>query len=193
VFHVILPAADAVCIAVLVLALYYPRHHRRDLVAAFLAVNVGVLAVAAALAATSVNVGLGLGLFGVLALIRLRSAELRQHEIAYYFASLALGLIGGLAAPMEWAAVGFMAAIVVVLGLADWHGSARANRALTVVLPGAHAAGPLLDSRLAQMFGQAPTSASVRKVDAVRDETVVSVRFAATPAPARRLGAGADQ
>jgi hypothetical protein len=183
-FHVILPLADAICIAVLVLGLYYPRHGRRDLVAAFLAVNVGVLAVAAALAATSVNVGLGLGLFGVLALIRLRSAELRQHEIAYYFASLALGLIGGLAAPMEWVAVGFMAAIVAVLGLADWHGSARADRAITLVLPGVHAAGPDLDGRLTAILGGLPASASVRKVDAVREETVVSVRLA------RSAGAG---
>jgi hypothetical protein len=176
-FKVILPLADAACAAVLILGLYYRRHRRRDLVAAFLSVNVGVLAVAAALAATSVNVGLGLGLFGVLALIRLRSAELRQHEIAYYFASLALGLIGGLAAPMEWTAVGFMAAIVVVLGLADWRGAARANRSVTVVLPGVGGAGADLDRRLAAVFGPAATG-SIRKVDAVRDETVVSVRLA---------------
>ncbi|MDR2564591.1 MAG: DUF4956 domain-containing protein [Bifidobacteriaceae bacterium] len=180
-FDVILPLADAVCIAILVLGLYYPRHRRRDLVAAFLAVNVGVLAVAAALAATSVNVGLGLGLFGVLALIRLRSAELRQHEIGYYFASLALGLIGGLAAPMGWAAVAFMAVIVLVLGLADWRGAARVARPVTVVLPGLTAPGPDLDARLAAVFGAAPSKAEVRKLDAVRGETVIAVRL---PVPA---------
>ncbi|MDR2378869.1 MAG: DUF4956 domain-containing protein [Bifidobacteriaceae bacterium] len=177
-FDFILPLADAAAITVLVLVLYYPRHRRRDLVAAFLAVNVGVMAVAAALAATSVNVGLGLGLFGVLALIRLRSAELQQHEIAYYFASLALGLIGGLASPMGWAAVVFMVAVVVVLGAADWRGGARPNRVRTVVLPGLHPGGPELDRQLAALFGAEPLLASVRKLDAVRQETVVAVRAA---------------
>lgn len=41
--------------------------------------------------------GLGLGLFGVLSIIRLRSSEISQHEVAYYFASLAIGLISGMA------------------------------------------------------------------------------------------------
>ncbi|MDR1799093.1 MAG: DUF4956 domain-containing protein, partial [Bifidobacteriaceae bacterium] len=59
-FDYVLPIADLIAILVLTLALYYPRHQRRDLVLAYLAVNVGVLAVARALAETSVNVGLGL-------------------------------------------------------------------------------------------------------------------------------------
>lgn len=42
------------------------------------------------------SAGVGLGLFGVLSIIRLRSEELSQREVAYYFASLSLGLLGGL-------------------------------------------------------------------------------------------------
>jgi hypothetical protein len=179
-FEIVLPLADALCISVLVLALYYRRHRRRDLVTAYLAVNVGVLAVAAALAATSVNVGLGLGLFGVLALIRLRSAELQQHEIAYYFASLALGLIGGLASPMGWTAVAFMVAIVLVLGFADLQGRGGANRARVIVLPGLHPEGSELDGLLAKMLGSGATVATVRKLDAVKNQTVVAVRMKQT-------------
>ena len=48
------------------------------------------------LGSTTVGAGLGLGLFGVLSIIRLRSNEIAQHEIAYYFAALALGLLAGL-------------------------------------------------------------------------------------------------
>ena len=55
-----------------------------------------MLAVSSALSASEVGAGLGLGLFGVLSIIRLRSSELDQHEIAYYFSALALGLLGGL-------------------------------------------------------------------------------------------------
>ncbi|MFP5281985.1 MAG: DUF4956 domain-containing protein, partial [Actinomycetes bacterium] len=36
-------AADLVAIAVLTFGVYFPRHHRRDLVVAFLGVNIGVL------------------------------------------------------------------------------------------------------------------------------------------------------
>ena len=79
-------AIDLVAIAVLTFGLYFPRHRRKDLVIAFLAVNVGVLGVSIVLASATVGIGVGLGLFGVLAIIRLRSTPIKQHEIAYYFA-----------------------------------------------------------------------------------------------------------
>ncbi|MDR0593472.1 MAG: DUF4956 domain-containing protein [Bifidobacteriaceae bacterium] len=189
-FSLLLAGADALAIAVLTLALYYPRHKRRDLLASYLAVNVGVLAVAAALAETSVNVGLGLGLFGVLAIIRLRSAELGQHEIAYYFASLALGLIGGLAAPMGWVAVALMAAIVAVMAAADIGGAARRGRPQMVVLAGLVPAGAELERQLEALFGERPVSYAVRKLDAVRSETAVTVRLAGGPAKAPGAGRG---
>src|SRR5699024_4106409 len=90
----ILIVADLVAAIILTFGLYWRRHYRRDLVVAFFGINVGVLAVSAALADSQVGAGVGLGLFGVLSIIRLRSDELAQHEIAYYFAMLALGLLG---------------------------------------------------------------------------------------------------
>ena len=89
-------AADLIALAVLVGALYAPRHARKDLMAAYIGVNVGVLAVTLLLSTASVAASLGLGLFGVLSIIRLRSTELAQHEVAYFFAALALGLLGGI-------------------------------------------------------------------------------------------------
>ena len=93
---------DIAAITVLVFGLYFPRHRRRDMVVAFLGVNIGVLAVSEALLASTVSAGLGLGLFGVLSIIRLRSHELEQHDVAYYFSSLALGLLGGLTTTESW-------------------------------------------------------------------------------------------
>ena len=120
---VLMYAADAAAILVLIL-LFVRRHGRRDLIVAYLGVNIGVLAVAAALATSSVNAGLGLGLFGVLSIIRLRSEELAQHEIAYYFAALALGLIGGLSIAPTALHLGLMALIVVALWVGD-HSACR--------------------------------------------------------------------
>ena len=101
--------ADLVALAILVGALYIPRHGRRDLVAAYIGVNVGVLAVTLLLSTSdNVGAGLGLGLFGVLSIIRLRSTELAQHEVAYFFAALALGLLGGI----QTAPIGMVAALM---------------------------------------------------------------------------------
>lgn len=98
----LLIVADLVAVGLLVFALYFPRHRRRDLVVAYLTVNVGVLAVALVLGTGTIGAGLGLGLFGVLSIIRLRSSEIEQHEVAYYFAALAIGLLGGLGASLGW-------------------------------------------------------------------------------------------
>ena len=99
--NLILLAADLVAISVLLLAFYLPRRGRRELVSSFLVINVGALAVATALSNGTIEAGLGLGLFGVLSIIRLRSEELTHREIAYYFASLSLGLLGGIDQVME--------------------------------------------------------------------------------------------
>ncbi|MGO1488775.1 MAG: DUF4956 domain-containing protein, partial [Arachnia sp.] len=109
---------NIIAICVLVFAIYLPRHHRRDLAVAYLGVNIGVMAVSIALLDTSAAAGLGLGLFGVLSIIRLRSDELSQHEVAYYFSALALGLIGGLSSG-GWTSVGLTVLVVAVLAIAD--------------------------------------------------------------------------
>src|SRR4029079_658258 len=89
-------AADVVAITVVAYGIYFRRYYRRDLLLAYMALNVGIFAVTALLAESTAGVGLGLGLFGILSIIRLRSDSITQEEIAYYFIALALGLIGGL-------------------------------------------------------------------------------------------------
>src|SRR3954467_14352966 len=130
----LLPAADLVAITLLTFGVYFPRHRRRDLVVAYLAVNVGVLAVATVLADSTVGAGLGLGLFGVLAIIRLRSTELDQHEVAYYFSALALGLLGGLGTGDPLLSGGLMALIVAVLFAAGPPRLLRRHRRQVMVL-----------------------------------------------------------
>src|SRR5688572_17834675 len=93
---IVILAADLVAIIVLTYGLYYRRHRRRDMLLAYVGLNVCVLAVASVLASVAIATGVGLGLFGVLSIIRLRSSEISHEEVAYYFASLSLGLIAGL-------------------------------------------------------------------------------------------------
>ena len=54
--------ADLVAVTILIFGLFLPRHGRRDLIMAYLVVNIGVMAVASALITSTVSAGLGLGL-----------------------------------------------------------------------------------------------------------------------------------
>jgi len=120
--------ADLVALAILVGALYIPRHGRRDLVAAYIGVNVGVLAVTLLLSTSdNVGAGLGLGLFGVLSIIRLRSSSLAQGEVAYFFAALALGLLGGIKTHLIIVSI-LMALILASLWVGDHPALMRRNR-----------------------------------------------------------------
>lgn len=191
----VLFAVDLAAIGLLTFALYFPRHRRRDLVAAFLGVNVGVLAVAGALSSTTVGAGLGLGLFGVLSIIRLRSSEIDQHEVAYYFSALALGLIGGLGAPLGWLAPALMGLVLLALLVGDHPRLLRRYRQQVVVLDGAVPDHEALVARLEQLLGGRVHRVTVQRLDLVDDVTVVDVRYeAARPAGrgdrARGRGAG---
>lgn len=180
----LLAGVDLLAVLVLALAVYYPRHRRADLVTAFVAVNVGVLAVTIVLSSSTATVGLGLGLFGVLSIIRLRSDELGQHEIAYYFAALAIGLLGGLGAADPVLAVVLMAGLVGVLALADsrlLHGTGLRQ---VVVLDSAITDEPTLVERLELLLDARVTRVTPIRVDLVNDTTTVEVHYAATPPPA---------
>ncbi|WP_231954729.1 DUF4956 domain-containing protein [Actinoplanes derwentensis] len=172
-------AADLVAILVLTFGVYFPRHRRRDLVTAFLGVNIGVLAVSIVLGNTAVGAGLGLGLFGVLSIIRLRSDEISQHEIAYYFAALALGLIAGLGDVMDVLHLGLMALVIAALWLGDHPALFRRHRNQLVRLDVAYTDEAALKTHLETMLGGQVTTMVIKQVDMVNDSTLVEVRWIA--------------
>ncbi|BBH67984.1 DUF4956 domain-containing protein [Actinoplanes sp. OR16] len=177
-------AIDLVAVSLLVFGLYFPRHRRRDLVVAYLGVNVGVLAVAGSLSSSTVGAGLGLGLFGVLSIIRLRSTELDQHEVAYYFSALALGILGPLSGGPAWLTPALMALILVVMYLGDHPRLFRTYHRQVVVLDTALTDRMALITQLERILGARVHAATVERVDLVNETTVVEVRYSY---PATRL------
>ena len=168
---------DMVALAVLVGALYIPRHGRRDLVAAYIGVNVGVLAVTLLLSnAEGLGAGLGLGLFGVLSIIRLRSTALAQGEVAYFFAALALGLIGGMTANLGLTTI-LMALVLAALFVGDNPRLMRRNRNQVVTLDRAISDEDELAGRLGQLLKAKVLNLDVQRLDLVNDTTVVDVRY----------------
>jgi hypothetical protein len=173
----LLAASDLLAIGLLTFGIYFPRHRRRDLVIAYLGINVGVLAVSSALASSGVGAGVGLGLFGVLAIIRLRSTELDQHEVAYYFSALALGLLGGLGTAAPELSAALMAGIVAVIYAAGHPRLLRRYRQQLMVLDTAFTDERALIAHLEGLLSARVHQVTVQRVDLVDDTTWVDVRF----------------
>ena len=173
--------ADLVAITLLVGALYIPRHGRRDLVAAYIGVNVGVLAVTLLLSTSqNVGAGLGLGLFGVLSIIRLRSSSLAQGEVAYFFAALALGLLGGIKSHLIIVAI-LMALILASLWVGDHPALMRRNRNQVVTLDRAISDENELITELEDLLGAHVRSVDLKSLDLVNDTTIVEVHYRLRP------------
>ena len=173
--------ADLVALAFLVGALYIPRHGRRDLVAAYIGVNVGVLAVTLLLSTSdNVGAGLGLGLFGVLSIIRLRSSSLAQGEVAYFFAALALGLLGGIKSHLIIVAI-LMALILASLWVGDHPALMRRNRNQVVTLDRAISDENELITELEDLLGAHVRSVDLKSLDLVNDTTIIEVHYRLRP------------
>ena len=172
---------DLAAMLVLVLGLYFPRHRRSDLVSAFLGVNVGVLAVATVLANSTVSAGLGLGLFGVLSIIRLRSDQISQTEIAYYFAALSIGLLSGMSTQATPLLIGLIALILGALALGDSALVFGRYTTRTVQLDSAIADQDALAAALEERLGASVVATRVIKLDLVNDLTLVDVRTKQSP------------
>lgn len=187
-FSAVLIGADLAAAVVLAFGIYYPRHRRRDLVVAFLGVNIGVLAVARVLATAQIEVGLGLGLFGVLSIIRLRSAEISQREVAYYFAALAMGLVGGLPSETSAEPVVLIVLIVAAMWAVDHPALLTRSRQQLVRLDRAIADEAQLRDELARRLGAVVTAVRVQQLDLVNDTTLVDVRYRVGAGRARGVG-----
>lgn len=174
-------AADLLAVAALI-ALFLSRHRRRDLVVAYLGMNIGVLAVTAALSSMTASVGLGLGLFGVLSIVRLRSEELNQTEVAHYFASLALGLLAGLGATQPLWAAALIALVLLAVYVGDHPAVSRRTRRQDLLLDRAHTDHTSLRAHIERVLGCEVVDLAVRRTDLVNDTTLVSVTTVDAPA-----------
>ncbi|AHI21655.1 DUF4956 domain-containing protein [Corynebacterium vitaeruminis] len=178
----IMIAIDFVAMGILTFGIYFPRHHRSDLIVAFWGVNIGVLAVSQVLANTHEGAELGLGLFGVLSIIRLRSSEINQREVSYYFTSLAMGLIAGLATSVNVFGIVMIVLPLLVVSIADTDAIARRGvEHTTIQLDRAIADPDELHRELEDLTGAHVKSVKVNKLDLVNDLTLVEVSLHRDP------------
>ncbi len=170
-------AANMVAMLVLVCGIYYRRHFRKDLALAYLALNLGIFGVTMLLNGSGAGAGLGLGLFGILSIIRLRSDTLTQEEVAYYFISLAIGLVNGLHPDPAWLSPALSLAMVLIMFVADHPAFGRRTMRQTITLDIAYAQQHQLHAALAELLDAKVLRTVVLELDMVRDLTVVDARF----------------
>lgn len=171
-------AVDFVAVSVLAFGIYFPRHQRRDLLLAFVGVNVGLFAVAEFVADRELSLAVGLGLFALLSVVRFRSSEIAQEDIGYYFVALVLGLINGFAHEGEWARVLTLDVILLAVMYVADHPRLLGRRSQQVVtLDSVYADERALRADLEELLGGTVTKLIVLRTDFVHRHTVVDVRL----------------
>jgi hypothetical protein len=170
-------ASDLTAIVLLAYGVYFRRYHRRDLLLAYVALNVGVLAVTVLLAGAQAGIELGLGLFGILSIIRLRSDQITQEEVAYYFVALGRGLVNGLRPAPGWLAPAASAVLVAIMYAVDHPRLGGRTHRQLVTLDAAYPDRSELHRALQRLLDAEVRHLVVLEIDMVRDVTVVDVRF----------------
>lgn len=164
-------------IAVLSAAIYYRRHHRPDLMLAYIALNVGVFTASALMMGQEVGMAVAFGLFGVLSILRLRSEEINHREVGYFFVALALGLVNGIGSSVPLLMLGLNVLLLATMFVADHPRVGRRMERRILTLDTVHHDDASLRADLHQRLGGEILRADVSMVDYVRDTMRVDVRF----------------
>lgn len=192
---------DLIGVLILAVGLYYRRHGRADLVAAFVSINVGLFITMSLLSSVRVDISTGFGLFAIISLVHLRSKPSTQQEVAYYFAVLVMGLVNGLRLHDRLITVAFDVSLVAVMYVIDNRKFNTRVSQVTVTLDAVHDNPASLIADLERRLCGQVLDHNVEDVDYVRETTVVDVRYRAdnphvrrprrrTPSVLEELGSG---
>ncbi|MET8584009.1 DUF4956 domain-containing protein [Streptomyces collinus] len=171
---------DVVALLVLVGWLYRRRPSAPAMPLVLVALNVGLFAAMGAISAGKFPAGVGFGLFGILSLVRLRSAAFTLRDVAYTFVSLVTALCTGLPERAGWLVVVLDAAVLLaVLVVDDPRSYQPPTRTVKLTLDRIYDDVALIPQDVAFRYGQAPLSVVVDEVDYVRETTRVFARYPA--------------
>jgi hypothetical protein len=164
-----------------VCAMVARRRPRRGLFMVFAAFNVGLFVVVTVLSSQHVGPAVGFALFGMLAIVRLRSEPFGNADLAYFFSALVLALANGVHLADGWVAPAGSLAVLIVLYLVDHPSLYRRTARQDVTLDAIHADHDALRADLEARLGVPIVDLVVRETDYVREVTQVSVRYLQPP------------
>ncbi|MFD4606330.1 DUF4956 domain-containing protein [Streptomyces sp. NPDC058464] len=174
---------DVLALLLLVGWLYRRRPSVPAMPLVLAALNIGLFAALSTISAGKFPAGVGFGLFGILSLVRLRSAAFTLRDVAYTFVSLVIALCTGLPQRQTWLVVALdVVVLVAVLVVDDPTSYEPPTRTVKLTLDRIYPDPAVIAADVAFRFGQAPLSVVVDEVDYVRETTRVSARYPAEPA-----------
>jgi hypothetical protein len=175
-------AIDLVAISVLTYLIYFHRHRRRDLTLGFVGVNVGLFAVASFVSTRPIGLAFGIGLFALLSVIRLRSTQITQEEIGYYFVAIVIGLVNGLSPEEHWGVTITITGVLVgAMYVVDHPLVLRRYERRIVTLNSVNRDDEKLKRVLERKLGADIVKVVVLDLDFVHKRTKVDVRYRPRP------------
>ncbi|MFI7588158.1 DUF4956 domain-containing protein [Spongisporangium articulatum] len=191
---------DVLALVALVGFAYRRRRSDAEMMFALTVLNLGLFAVLVAISGDAFTAGAGFGLFGVLSLIRLRSASFTSADMAYAFLVIVVGLVCGLLALPLWVTVSLVGLLTLVTAAADHPRWQPPQTSRTVVVLDRLYPGPAaVRADVAARLGVTVVDLEIEEVDFVRETTRVAATFrtggsvGAWPALARPREASAGE
>lgn len=183
---------DVLSLLILVGVLYRRRRSAPAMPLVFATLNIGLFAALTAISAGSFKAGIGFGLFGLLSLVRLRSAAFTLKDVAFTFIALVLGLVNGLE-QRELGLVAFLSALLLlVVWIADDSRSQPSTRVMRLTLDHLVLDPADAQNELAGRLAAPIVAVVIDEVDFVRETTRVSVRYTADESPWEWASLNAD-
>jgi hypothetical protein len=169
---------SAVAVCALAFGLYLPRHHRSDLAAAYLVIGLGLSMIMVTLKqATTIGAGFGLGILGVLSVFRLRSIVIDHHDVAYFFATLSIAIVGGLTVTPQWLTAVFCAALLVALFVSDHPRLSSVYLHQVVLLDRIFTEESAVAVEVSALLNAQIRRVEIRELDLLKQTTLVEVRY----------------
>ncbi|HEX6292785.1 MAG TPA: DUF4956 domain-containing protein [Herpetosiphonaceae bacterium] len=178
-------AADLLVIAIVAFMIYFRRHSRRDLLMAYTSFNVGLFLVMTVISVEETGLGVGFGLFAILSIIRIRSEEFSNTELAYAFVVLVIALVNAFgvakAAPTTLDVIFVLllnGVAVLVVYVMDHPRLLRRVGRQQITLDRIHPNDQSLRADLEHRLNVRVLDYAITHVDYVREITVLNVRYA---------------
>jgi hypothetical protein len=168
---------DVLTMLLLVGWLYRRRLAAPEMALVFSALNVGLFAAVVAIGSGDFPTGVGFGLFGLLSLVRLRSAAFTLRDMAYTFVALVAGLVNGLSGGSIALVVALDLLLIAVIWTTDDARDGTTTRAMRLTLDVVCRDLDSVRAELKSRLDIEPHSVAISDIDFVRETTRVWVRY----------------
>ena len=172
---------DVVVLLLLVGVLHRRRSTLPEMALVLTSLNIGLFAAVTVIGTGDFPTGIGFGLFGLLSLVRLRSAAFTLKDVAYTFLALVLALVNGLPERNLALVLGLNLVVLAAVWVTDDSRRHAPSRRIRVVLDRAVFDEASARAALAERLSEPPVAVVIEDIDTVRDTTRVSALVESTP------------